>query len=250
MISSVDIAIPVLNESSTLREQILHLLRFLELRGKSNVHYTITIADNGSSDSTLQIARKLAEDEKDVRVVSVGVPGVGLALKEAWSSSKCEYVGYMDLDFSTDLLHLLDVQEILDKEFDCIFGSRLLPGSLVTGRTRKREITSKCFNRLLKLSCQTSLSDAMCGFKFLKREKLNQLFSFGATSNGWFFCTELTLAAQLAELQIFELPVRWADTPESKVKIPSLTLQYIRDIIKFKSKSKRNIHNGEINEFP
>lgn len=234
VISSIDIVIPVLDESPTLEVQISKLRKFIKDESEPKFAYQITIADNGSRDNTLEIARRLAEKFQDIRVVSVGKRGVGLALKAAWESSRCDYVGYMDLDFSTDIHHLRDLESAIHKNYDCIFGSRLLPKSLVAGRSFKRGVTSKVFNAIVRLTFNSTLSDGMCGFKFLKRENLKNIFAFGADCDGWFFCTEVTIAAQLAGYKILEIPVIWHDDKKSKVRIPSLTLEYIVDILKFR----------------
>ena len=232
--SSIDIVIPVLDESQTLEKQILKLRKFIENESELKFAYQITIADNGSTDATLEIARNLADKFQDIRVVSVRKRGVGLALKAAWESSRCNYVGYMDLDFSTDIRHLIDLESAIHKNYDCIFGSRLLPKSIVIERSFTRGVTSRVFNAIVRLTFSSILSDGMCGFKFLKRENLKNIFAFGADCDGWFFCTEVTIAAQLAGHKILEIPVIWHDDKKSKVRIPSLTLEYIGDILKFR----------------
>lgn len=234
MLHSMDIVIPVLNEAPTLEVQVTKLLHYVESHSEFTFEYRVTIADNGSTDSTLEIADNLARHSQKVRVVSVGRRGVGLALKEAWGTSAGEYIGYMDLDFSTDLKHLLDVEEKLRNGFDAVFGSRLLPTSVVLGRSLKRELTSKIFNRLIQVVFRSSLSDGMCGFKFFRRELLSDFSRIGADCDGWFYCTEITVAAQLAGSRIYELPISWHDDSASKVRIPSLTMEYLRDIRAFK----------------
>lgn len=234
MLQSLDIAIPVLDEASTLKAQVSKLLSFIDAHKELSFNYRVTIADNGSTDGTLEIARELAQGSEMIRVVSVGKRGVGLALKEAWDSSDSDFIGYMDLDFSTDLNHLLEVQKDLETGFDCVFGSRLLPESVVAGRALKREITSKTFNRLIRMIFHSSLTDGMCGFKFFRRELLPDFYRVGAQCDGWFFCTEITVAAQLAGSTIHELPVAWHDDAASKVRIPSLALEYLRDMVAFR----------------
>jgi glycosyltransferase involved in cell wall biosynthesis len=233
---SVELVIPVLNESQSIETQIIKLENYLDSQLNLEFSYQITIADNGSTDSTLGISKMMAKRFKNIRVVSVDTRGVGLALKTAWHSSECDYVGYFDLDFSTDLNHIKDVEKLFTIGFDCVFGSRLLPESVVTGRSLKRGITSVVFNRLIRITFKSSLSDAMCGFKFIKRNQVPKILQYGAECDGWFFCTELTVAAQMAGCKIYELPVKWKDDKNSKVKIPSLTFEYILDIIKFKKR--------------
>ncbi len=232
--STIDIVIPVLNEAKTLEVQVEKLLDFVNDRKDLDIAFMVTIADNGSTDATLAIALEIARKFMNVRVVSVGSRGVGLALKSAWNTSKCDFVGYTDLDLATNLRHLIEVEAALLGSFDCVFGSRLLPESVVVGRSLKRTITSKIFNRVVRYALNTSISDGMCGFKFLKRELLPGIYQEGADSDGWFFCTEIAVAAESAGNRILEIPVFWKDDQESKVKIPSLTIEYLKDILKFR----------------
>ncbi len=234
----LDVVIPVLNEAKTLESQIMKLQNFLAEHSNLNFVYQIIIADNGSTDDTLKIAHNLASVSQRIRVVSVGVPGVGLALRTAWATSNSEYIGYMDLDFSTELIHLADVEKIFNEKYDCVFGSRLLPESRVKGRTFKREITSRVFNSVIKSVFNSSVSDAMCGFKFLRREKLRDALRHGAGCDGWFFCAELTVTSQIAGHRIYDLPVFWQDAPGSKVRILTLTTRYIADILRFRKRVK------------
>ena len=65
--------------------------------------WLITIAENGSKDNTLQIAKVLQGKYKNSRVISNSEPGKGLALKNAWLTSNADIFGYMDSDLSTDI---------------------------------------------------------------------------------------------------------------------------------------------------
>lgn len=248
MCTSIEIVIPVLNEEETLGNQIQKLENHLERQASQEFTYQITIANNGSTDSTLEIANLLAERFQNIRVVTVNSPGVGLVLKNAWQSSECDYVGYMDLDFSTDLNHLRDVEILFTEGYECVFGSRLLPQSQVSGRSIKRTIISIIFNRVIRIIFDSSLSDGMCGFKFIKRNKLSKILQSGAECDGWFFCTELTVIAQKVGCEFIEIPVKWEDDKSSKVHIPSLTYQYILDIIRLKNRISKISRANKIYE--
>ena len=73
----------------------------------------------------------------------------------------------------------------------------------------------------------------MIGFKFLKKDHLNNLIKNGANSDGWIFY-EILLVAEYLKLDIKEIPVSWADDNNSKVKIFKLIYEYINT---FKTKS-------------
>ncbi len=224
-----DITIPVLNEEATLERQVIILHQFLQEHFPESEQWKIVIADNGSTDHTLEIATELAQELEEVTFVRVPEKGVGLALKTSWSQSQADIVGYMDLDLATDLPHFLEVYEAIANEgYDIVYGSRLHAKSKVVNRTLKREVASRVFNFLLQFYLGVHFSDGMCGFKFLRRSLYEQLYRGGAQNNGWFFSTELLTVAEWQHLKIYELPVKWTDDAgSSKVKILPLAKRYL-----------------------
>lgn len=236
-----DVTIPVLNEEETLDQQVRTLHRFLTEHFPTPGQWRIVIADNGSTDNTAHIALALGDDLPEVQLVRVPEKGVGLALKTAWTQSKADIVGYMDLDLATDLQHFIQAYHALATEgFDLVYATRLHRKSKVRGRSLKREFTSRMFNIILRVYLGTRFSDGMCGFKWLKREHVQPLMAGGAVSNGWFFSTELLAIAEWQGLRMCELPVRWTDDPNSKVNIPKLARQYLQAMVVLR---KRKPHN-------
>lgn len=226
---SLGIAFPVYNEEAVLEASVEKTLRFCEEEGLPGVR--ITIADNGSVDATAKLARKLAERHKSVDFVSVGEKGVGRALKAAWSASRCDYVGYMDLDLATKLEHLHDVTRLIrEGTADVITGSRWIPGAIVTGRPWIRGLTSWGFNALLKFALDVRFTDGMCGFKFLRRRSYEALAARYRFTDEWFFNAEILIKAQWEGLHISEVPVHWVDRPDSKVRLLETITQYLGDI--------------------
>ena len=166
-----DVTIPVLNEAPTLERQIRILYDFLKKNFPTTGQWRIVIADNGSADETPQIAERLSAELPEVALVRVLRRGVGLALKHAWTQSKADIVGYMDLDLATDLRHFIEAYEAIALErCDLVYGTRLHPRAKVVGRTLKREVTSRAFNLILRAYLGIRFSDGMCGFKWLRRE--------------------------------------------------------------------------------
>ena len=239
-----EVTIPVLNEEKTLEKNVLIALDFI----KSHVtpHFKIVIADNGSTDKTEEIAINLCKITDEIKYLKLPKKGVGLALRTSWFQSEADIVGYMDLDLSTDLTHLRDVFELLqDGRYEIINGSRLLKGSLVKNRSITREITSRCFNHLIKRLLGVKLSDGMCGFKFFKRSTVQKLINTGIMTEGWFFSAELLVKAIWSGIAVKEIPVNWSDDSQSKVDIPTLAKQYLIEIFRLKKEKKNFIKNND-----
>lgn len=221
----VDIVIPVYNEQAGLERSVRRLHAFLS----DNLPFAwrIVIADNASTDATLAIARALARELPDTDVLHLPMKGRGRALRETWSRSDADVVCYMDVDLSTDLRALLPlVAGLISGHSDVAIGTRLAPGSRVE-RGRKREVISRCYNKLLRLALGAKFSDAQCGFKAVRGDVAQRLLP-AIEDNGWFFDTELLVLAQRQGLRIHEVAVDWVDDPDSRVDIVSTAIGDLR----------------------
>lgn len=214
---SVEIVIPIYNEEEDLEKNIIKLHSFL---GKhlSLYNWHITIADNASTDNSLQIARKLSLWKSDVGYIHLDKKGRGRAVKKVWKASNADIFIYMDVDLSTDLNNLLPLVSALERNYDIAIGSRLLPSSKVINRPLKREILSRVYNILIRIFFQVHFSDAQCGFKGVNRQVVKNLLPY-IDDNAWFFDSELLIVGDKLGFKIYEEPVRWEDNPGSTVRV-------------------------------
>ncbi|MFI5780997.1 glycosyltransferase [Nocardia sp. NPDC051570] len=212
----LDVVIPVYNEERDLAGCVRRLHAFL--REGFPFSARITIADNASTDTTLQVGRELADELAGVRVVHLDRKGRGRALRAVWEASDAQVVAYMDVDLSTDLNALLPlVAPLVSGHSDLAIGTRLAKSSRVV-RGPKREFISRCYNLILKASLQARFSDAQCGFKAMRTEVARSILPL-VQDGEWFFDTELLVIAERAGLRIHEVPVDWIDDPDSRVDI-------------------------------
>jgi glycosyltransferase involved in cell wall biosynthesis len=213
---SLDVVIPVYNEERTLEPSVTTLREFLQNRCPYN--WRIVIADNASVDHTPEVARMLSSLHPEVTYLRLDQKGRGRALRRAWLDSEADIVSYMDVDLSTDLEALpLLIDGLVKEGHDVAIGSRLHQGAQVQ-RLWKREIISRCYNVLIKLMFRNQFSDAQCGFKALTRQAVEDLVPI-VKDQGWFFDSELLLRAEQKGYQIYEVPVRWIDDPDSRVNV-------------------------------
>ena len=149
---TVDIVLPVLNEAHVLEQPATRLHKYLA----SDLPYKwrIVIADNGSTDGTAVIARRLAEGYSEIRLLQLPEKGRGRALKQAWTSSKAD-LAYMDIDLSTNLDGFKPmIAPLITGDAGSATGSRLMKQSRTT-RGFKREFISRCYNRIIRATMKT-----------------------------------------------------------------------------------------------
>jgi glycosyltransferase involved in cell wall biosynthesis len=230
---------PGVNEAAGLERSVTRLRGFVA----DELHYAtqITIADNASTDATLETALRLADSLDGVGVLHLDAKGRGRALRAAWGRSGAEVLAYMDVDLSTDLRHLRElVEPCLDGDVDIAIGSRLARGARVS-RGVKRELISRSYNAILKGALATGFSDAQCGFKAGRREAIHALLPQIEDQN-WFFDTELLFLAERHGMRIHEIPVHWVEDPDSRVKIIHTALEDLRGIHRLRNSHRRTLH--------
>jgi glycosyltransferase involved in cell wall biosynthesis len=232
MAITVDVIIPVLNEEQSI-SRCIELLRNFFDEHPDRV-WSILVADNGSTDKTVEVATGLMNDSEDLRITHLEERGRGRALKKAWLESDADIRCYMDADLSTDLKHVHElVSAIADEGHSLAIGSRLMGDSDVVNRTLKREITSRGYSALFRTMFFTKFKDAQCGFKAISADAANALVPL-VKDNAWFFDTELLLIAQKNGYSIKEIPVRWMDDPDSRVKIISTAWEDIKGLLRLR----------------
>ena len=157
----IEITIPVLNEERALEASVRWLHTYLLARFPFSFH--VTIADNGSTDGTPEIAARLEHELDEVSWLRLEQKGRGGALRTAWSSSEADVLCYLAVDLSTDLNTLLPL---------------ITP--LVSG--------------------QSDVSRAPA-FTAIRRDAAEALLP-AVEDNGWFFDIELLLLAEDLGLRI------------------------------------------------
>ncbi|MBL7257165.1 glycosyltransferase [Paractinoplanes lichenicola] len=225
----LDVVVPVYNEEIDLEPCVRRLHGYLG--AYFPYRFRITIADNASTDSTADVAHRLAGELAEVEWAHLPEKGRGRALKQVWTHSDAAVMAYMDVDLSTDLGALLPlVAPLISGHSDLAIGSRLARGSRVV-RGAKREFISRGYNLLLRGTLAARFTDAQCGFKAIRSDVAARLLPM-VEDTGWFFDTEMLVLAERAGLRIHEVPVDWVDDPDSRVDIVPTAMADLRGIVR------------------
>jgi glycosyltransferase involved in cell wall biosynthesis len=226
-----DIVIPVLNEAHVLEKSVQTVRAFL--RENLPYEWRVLIVDNGSTDGTDEVGRRLAAELGDVRYLHLNQRGRGRALRYAWTQSDADVVCYTDVDLSTELPALPKlINAILLDGYDLSTGSRLMRASRTT-RSLSREFISRTYNLLIKAVLWTSFSDAQCGFKAVSRKVVNEIVP-QIKDESWFFDTELLVLAEKQGYRIKDIPVLWIEDDDSRVKIARTAWEDVKGVFRLR----------------
>ena len=226
----MDVVVPVYNEEGDLETSVATLRQFMLDHVAHD--WRIVVADNASTDRTLDIAKELAGlYPNQVTYVHLDQKGRGRALRRAWTESDADVVTYMDVDLSTGLSALPPlIESLIDSEYDVAIGSRLAKGAQVE-RGLKREVISRIYNLMIKVMFWHGFSDAQCGFKGVTRRAVRDIVPL-IKDQAWFFDSELLLLAERMGYRIFEVPVQWKDDPDTRVKIVGTAWEDIKGLFR------------------
>jgi len=245
-VASVDVIIPVYNEEHVLPRSIPTLHDFLS-SPRFQFEWRIVIADNASIDKTPEVGKKLAADHSGkVEYMRIERKGRGYALKQTWLASPMDIVSYMDVDLSTGLEAFPSlIGAIANEGYHVAVGSRLSSASEIT-RSLKRRALTRGYNTIIKAMFRTHFNDAQCGFKAVSRQAAQTVLPL-IEDNNWFFDTELLILAEKIGYRVKDIPVRWVEDTDTRVKIAATVAEDLRGLLRVRRsqpwrrvKSERN----------
>lgn len=197
----LSIVIPCLNESKTIKRCVEDAKR----NAKKYVTdgYEVIVADNGSTDDTLSILKKI----EDIRVVNVPVRGYGAALHWGIMKSRGKYVLFGDADLSYPFSNLKRMYPLLRNKPDMVLGSRLT-GEIETGAMPilNRYLGTPILTWLINLLYPIKTSDCNSGMRIIRKifyKKLNM------RNSGMEWASELLLKTALHKGKYSEVPIKF-----------------------------------------
>jgi glycosyltransferase involved in cell wall biosynthesis len=198
-VETISCFFPAYNEEANIEKTVVAAQKVLENLATS---YEIIVIDDGSTDKTLAISRRLASKNSCVRVIShFPNRGYGAALKYGLYSAKYDPVVYTDSDGQYDLS---DVTKFLKKakEADLVVGVRSKRGDRLAW---SRELAAKLWNLAVFFVLGIKTCDVDCGFKLVKKKVLEKIPKLEA--EGAMISVELLAKTKNAGFKIAEVPV-------------------------------------------
>jgi len=196
----VTILMPCLNEAESLPYSIRSAQSALEELKKHGLSGEILIADNGSTDSSREIAAGMG-----CRVVTCTNRGYGNAVICGVKAANGVYIIMGDADGSYDFLEAVPMALKLKEGYDLCVGSRfkgkIMPGAMPW---KNRYIGNPLLTGLLNLFFGSGLSDAHCGLRAFTKGAFDYM---SLQSPGMEFASEMVVKAAILKLRRTEVPV-------------------------------------------
>jgi glycosyltransferase involved in cell wall biosynthesis len=206
----LSIVLPCLNEELTLGVCIEKALGFLK---SHNVSGEVVIADNGSTDKSVEIAEKLG-----AVVAHIPEKGYGSALRGGFAAARGKYIIMADADDSYDLEHLMPFVEKLREGYELVMGNRF-KGGIKKGAMpwHHRYIGNPVLSFIGKLFFKTPANDFHCGLRGFTKDAVQRM---DLQTTGMELASEIVIKASLFEMKTCEVPTTLS--PDGRDRPPHL----------------------------
>lgn len=199
---SISIIIPVYDEEAILRAAVVDLIDRMRTLPCS---YELILAENGSTDGTVEVAAELAGRFEQLVCRHTDEPNYGKALRDGIAHARgeiviCDEIDLCDTDFYRRALAVLENPSV-----DFVVGSKVMPGAM-DRRPWFRRFGTVVINGMLRVTLGFQGTDTH-GLKAFRREPV-QAIARECLVDRDLFASELVIRAERAGLVIREIPVR------------------------------------------
>ena len=222
----VSIIIPVYNEERILATSIAELRERLRAFPWT---YEILLAENGSRDRTVQLAREIAADAPEVQVHSLGEPNYGKALRQGLLRARgtyvvCDEIDLCDTSFYRGALTILEAGDA-----DMVVGSKVMRGAN-DDRPLLRHVATLVLNRMLRVAVGFRGTDTH-GLKAFKRDAITETINRCVVDKD-LFASELVVRAGREGKRVVEIPLRVAERRKPSINLVRRVPNVLKNLAK------------------
>jgi dolichyl-phosphate beta-glucosyltransferase len=236
----LSVVIPAYNEERRLPASLPAIHGYLSSRFD---RFEIIVVDDGSTDGTAALVKWFAGTAPHVRLLTVTPNrGKGHAVRHGMLAAGGDVVLFSDADLSTPIEEVEGMLDLIARDAQVVVASRALPGSDIQVRQRfLRQRMGEVFNLLVRALVGLPFVDTQCGFKCFTRPVAQAVFG-RARIDGFAFDVEALLLARRLGFRTVDVPVRWVNSPESRVTMFRHSAQMLVDLLRIRVHEARGAY--------
>ncbi len=228
-VNQFSIVMPAYNEENVIEQTLHELIEYLD---NCDFRYEIIVVNDASTDQTETIINKIAVIHSTViQVKNKGPNGYGHAIRKGLEIYKGDAVVIVTSDGSDSPKDVAAYFHKIQEGFDCVFGSRFLPGTKVSGYPRFKLILNRLSNRIISWILHSKYNDFTNGFKCYRRHVIEDIQPL---ITGQFNITiELSVSATLGGWNYAVIPNDWTqrNAGDSSFRISQLMTPYLLTLV-------------------
>ncbi len=221
------IIIPSYNEEKRIESTLTSIEKFFK---EKNDDVEIIVVNDGSKDKTSEVVQKNQALYKNIKLIEFpDNSGKGNAIKIGAENSSGDYILFTDADDSTPIEEIVNFQKHLEN-YEIIIGSRKLEKSIIEiEQPLHRKIIARIGHFFIS-NLVKNIKDTQCGFKLVKKDIALKIFAKQKIKR-FGFDVEFLAIAQLYNLKILELPIKWKNVSGSTFRPILDSILTIKDLI-------------------
>jgi dolichol-phosphate mannosyltransferase len=228
----LSIVIPAYNEEQNIGLCLTELRK--AVRDEHQIPYEIIVVNDNSSDDTERMVRDQMELDASVRIVNrTMLGGFGRAIRSGLEAVAGDVVVICMADLSDDPQDVVAYYRKINEGYDCVFGSRFIPGSRVEKYPVVKLFVNRIVNTCIRVLFWTRFNDLTNAFKAYRTSVIRDCGPF--RSSHFNITLELSLSALIRNYNIAQIPISWYGRAwgASNLRIGEMGRRYLCTVLMF-----------------
>jgi dolichol-phosphate mannosyltransferase len=224
-IQVISIVIPAHNEEDCIVATVHSISQLLE---EKRLAYEIIVVNDNSSDRTEELLQQLSSQNSNVDYINNYYPnGFGFAVRCGLENFKGDVVAIVMADSSDAPENIVDYYQKLQEGYDCVFGSRFIPGGNVIEYPPHKLVVNRLANLFISLLFGLKFNDTTNAFKAYRREVIEGISPL--LSHHFNLTVEMPLKAIIRGYSYTVIPITWRNRARgvSKLKLKEMGSRYL-----------------------
>lgn len=226
----LSLIIPAYNEAMNIVPTLDGLLKTLRPQG---IPFEVIVINDNCQDNTQQLVEEAQEKAKEILLVNRPRPrGFGRAIRSGLEKATGEVIIPVMADLSEDFQDVVRYYRKCEEGYDCVFGSRFIKGSKVTGYPKLRLLANRIVNRMLQMLFNTRHNDLTNAFKAYGAHVIRDITPLQACHFN--ITIEMSLSALIRKYRIATIPVNWNGRTwgSSQLRLRVMGRRYLATLLK------------------
>lgn len=169
----ISVVVPCYNEEESI--EIFYKETVNVLKQIKHVNYEFIFVNDGSTDKTIDMMRRLHKQDKNVKYISFSRNfGKEAAMLAGFDKASGDFVTTMDVDLQDPPELLIEMYELLtNSDYDCVATRSVSRKSY----SPLRKFLTKCFYKIINKMTDVEIVDGARDFRLMKRKMVDAIIS-------------------------------------------------------------------------